>query len=138
MADAPEMILNRAIATFLDAHGLAVYRPTGAIVEKGIRLDGVMPTTVKEFTLLTPLRPVPDGRANMTYRTQVFTRRKGSVATVRDWSAELRTLLDQKPRTPNVLGISWAEEGSATDFAPNSEGYADTVATYVFRGRRVI
>lgn len=137
MADAPEMILNRALATFLDEHGLAVYQPTGTIVEKGIRLDGVMPTTVKEFTLLTPLRPVPDGRADMTYRAQIFTRRLGSIATVRAWSSDLRAVLDQRPYTPPVLGISWASEFSATDFPPNSSGLADTVATYIFRGRRV-
>lgn len=137
MADAPEIILNRAVAQMLHDHDLAVYRPTGAIVERGIRLDGVMPTTVKEFTLLTPLRPIPDGRADVTYRLQAFTRRKGTIATVRSWSADLRAILDQQAYTPAVLGISWASEFSATDFPPNSEGYADTVATYAFRGRRV-
>lgn len=136
MADAPEMILNRAIAQLLHDAGLAVYTPTGPIVERGIRLDGTMPTTVKEFTLLTPLRPIAEGRADVVYRTQVFTRRKGTVATVRAWSADLRSLLDQRAYTPQVLGISWAAEFSATDFPPNSEGYADTAATYTFRGRR--
>lgn len=137
MDDAPEMILNRALAQLLHDHDLAVYDPAVAIVERGVRTDGVMPTTVKEFTLLTPLRPIPDGRADMTYRAQIFTRRKGNIATVRAWSSELRLILDQKAYTPPALGISWAAENSAADFPPNGQGYADTVATYLFRGRRV-
>lgn len=137
MADTPEMILNRALAQLLHDHDLAVYLPPPAAVpERGVRTDGIMPTSVKEFTLLTPLRPVPDGRADMTYRTQVFTRRKGSLALVRGWAAELRRVLDQQAYTPTVLGISWAWEFSGLDFAPNTDGYADTVATYHFRGRR--
>jgi len=135
--DAPEMVLNRALAQLLHDHDLAVY-DLADVVERGIRLDGRMPTTVKQFTLLTPLRPISEGRADVTYRTQVFTRRKGTIATVRTWSAGLRAVLDQKAYTPQVLGISWATEFSATDFGPNSDGYSDTVATYAFRGRRVI
>lgn len=136
MADAPEIILNRALAQLLHDHNLAVYKPTGAIVERGIRLDGIMPTTVNEFTLLTPLRPIPDGRADMTYRAQIFTRRLGSPLTVRSWAADLRALLDQQAYRPNVLGISWSWEFSATDFDPDSQGRSATAATYHFRGRR--
>ncbi|CAN7153544.1 hypothetical protein LJR044_002499 [Microbacterium foliorum] len=136
MADAPEIILNRALAQLLHDHNLAVYKPSGAIVERGIRLDGIMPTTVSEFTLLTPLRPIPDGRADMTYRAQIFTRRKGSPNDVRSWAAELRALLDQKEYRPAVLGISWSWEFSATDFDPDSQGRSATAATYHFRGRR--
>lgn len=136
MADAAELVLNRALAQLLHDHDLAVYTPGEAVVERGVRIDGTMPTTVKEFTLLTPMRPSPEGRADMVYRTQVFTRRKGSLALVRGWSADLRAVLDQKAYTPTVLGISWAWEFSGLDFAPNSQGYADTVSTYYFRGRR--
>lgn len=136
MVDAPEIILNRALAQLLHDHNLAVYKSTGAIVERGIRLDGIMPTTVSEFTLLTPLRPIPDGRADMTYRAQIFTRRKGSPNDVRTWAAELRALLDQKEYRPNVLGISWSWEFSGTDFDPDSQGRSATAATYHFRGRR--
>ncbi|MBC6496108.1 hypothetical protein [Microbacterium sp. 4-7] len=136
MADAPEIILNRALAQLLQDHNLAVYKPSGAIVERGIRLDGIMPTTVNEFTLLTPLRPIADGRADMTYRAQIFTRRLGSPLAVRSWAADLRALLDQQEYTPAVLGISWAWEFSATDFDPDSQGRSATAATYHFRGRR--
>lgn len=136
MADAPEISLNRALAVLLDAHGLAVYRPEGAIPERGIRLDGVMPTTVHEFTLLSPLRPIPDGRADMTYRTQIYTRRKGSILVARAWAADLRAVLDQTEYTPAVLGISWAWEFSGDDHEPDSQGRSAALATYYFRGRR--
>lgn len=136
MADAPEIILNRALAQFLDDHGLAVYQPTGTISERGIRTDGVMPTTVGEFTLLTPLRPIPDGRADMIYRSQIFTQREGSPNTIRSWMAELRAVLDQKAYTPAVLGISWAWEFAALDFDRDTQGRVSAAATYHFRGRR--
>lgn len=136
MADAPELVLNRAIAQLLNAWALAVYIPNALVGEKGVRLDGVMPTTVEEFTLLTPLRPIPDGRADMIYRTQIFTRRTGSALTVRSWAADLRSRLDQKEYVPNVLGIGFAWEFSATDFDPDSSGRSAIAATYHFRGRR--
>lgn len=135
MADAPEIVLNRAIAQLLHDNNLAVYAPTGAIPARGIRLDGVMPT-IDEFTLLTPLRPIPDGRADMTYRTQFYTRRKGSPLVVRQWASDLRALLHGKEYLPNVLGISWSEEFSVLDFAPDTQGRPAVAATYTFRGRR--
>lgn len=135
MADAPEIILNRALAQLLDDWGLAVYQTSGTIPAKGIRLDGVMPM-IDEFTLLTPLRPVPDGRADMTYRTQIYTRRKGSPLITRQWAADLRARLDQTEYTPNVLGISWATEFSALDFDPDTQGRSAVALTYNFRGRR--
>lgn len=137
MADAPEIVLNRALAQLLHDNDLALNetKPDGAIPERGIRLDGVMPTN-NEFTLLTALRPIPDGRADMTYRTQIFTRRKGSPNTVRNWAADLRAVLDQRAYLPNVLGISWAWEFSALDFDRDTQGRVATAATYHFRGRR--
>ena len=136
MADSPEKILNRALAQLLHDNGLAVYQPTGAIPERGIRLDGIMPTTVDEFTLLTPLRPSSEGRADMVYRSQFYTRRLGSPLVARDWAADLRALLDQREYTPSVLGISWSWEFSAIDFEPDTQGRSAVAATYMFRGRR--
>lgn len=135
MPDAPEIILNRALAQLLHTASLAVYTPTGPIPDRGIRLDGVMPT-IPQFTLLTPLRPIPDGRADMLYRTQVYTRRIGSPNVTRQWAADLRALLDQQEHTPLVLGISWAWEESALDFDPDSQGRSAVACTYYFRGRR--
>lgn len=137
MADAPEVILNRAIAQLLHDNGLALNetKPDGTIPERGIRKDGIMPTN-NEFTLLSALRPIPDGRADMTYRTQIFTRRKGSPNDIRTWMSDLRAVLDQKEYTPAVLGISWAWESSGLDFDRDSQGRVSAAATYHFRGRR--
>jgi hypothetical protein len=135
MPDAPEVILNRALAQLLHDKGLAVYAPTGPIPDRGIRLDGTMPT-IPQFTLLTPLRPIPDGRADMTYRTQIYTRRTGSLQTVRQWAADLRAVLDQKEYMPPVLGIGWAWEFSALDFDPDTQGRSAVACTYYFKGRR--
>ena len=132
----PALILNEALAELLHHNGLAVYKPTGALLERGIKLDGVMPTTVNEFTLLTPQTPLADGRADMTYRVQIFTRRKGSPLQLMEWAKDLRTVLDQKAYTPQVLGISWAWEFSATTFDPDTQGRSAVAATYMFRGRR--
>lgn len=136
MPDAPEIILNRALAQLLHDNDLAVYAPTAALPELGIRIDGTMPTTRNEWTLLSPLRPIPDGRADMTYRTQIYTRRNGPVSVARQWAADLRALLDQTEYTPQVLGISWTWEFSALDFEPDSQGRSAVAATYYFRGRR--
>lgn len=135
MPDAPEIILNRALAQLLHDNELAVYQPAGALPDRGIRLDGVMPT-IPQFTLLTPLRPIPDGRANLVYRTQFYTRRTGSPSVTRQWAADLRTVLDHAEHTPLVLGISWAWEESALDFDPDAQGRSAVACTYYFRGRR--
>ncbi len=132
----PALILNEALAELLHDNGLAVYKPTGALPERGIKLDGVMPTTINDFTLLSPQTPLADGRADMTYRVQIFTRRKGSPLQVMEWANDLRAVLDQKAYTPQVLGISWAWEFSATTFDPDTQGRSAVAATYMFRGRR--
>lgn len=137
MADAPELILRRSLATLLGAWGLAVYAPAGQIPEKGIDLKGVMPTTVDEFTMLTSPPTTPDGgRADVLYRVQFFTRRAGSLLTVEEWAADLHARLDQKEYVPQVLGISWAWETSRLYFDPDTQGRAAVACNYAFRGRR--
>lgn len=136
MADSPAFILNDALARLISDAGLASYEPDSVITERGTRIDGVMPTSVDEFTLITPLAPLPDGRSDMTYRAQIFTRRRGSVLDVLGWAADLRRLLDQKAYVPRVLGISWAWEFNSTEFEPDTQGRSSVAATYMFRGRR--
>lgn len=135
MAD-PSLVLSEALAQLLHDNGLAVYEPTGALPERGIRLNGVMPTPVDEFTMITPQMPLADGRADMTYRVQFYTRREGSPLAAMQWANELRAVLDQKAYTPQVLGISWAWEFSATTFDRDTQDRSAVAATYMFRGRR--
>ncbi|WP_100811786.1 hypothetical protein [Microbacterium sp. BR1] len=135
MTDAPELILRRTLASMLDAADLAVYQPTGTIPERGIRLDGVFPTSTSEFTVLTSLPTVRDGRADALYRVQVYTRRTGSPNVTEKWAVDLAALLDHKEYTPQVLGISWAEETSRLPFDPDAQGRPAVACTYQFRGR---
>lgn len=136
MADDPTLTLVQALAQILHDNDLAVYKPTGALSERGIRLDGVMPTSVNEFTLITPLTPLPGDRAELTYRVQFYTLRKGSPLNAMAWANSLRKVLDQRPYTPQVLGISWAWEFSATAFDPDTQGRSAVATTYMLRGRR--
>jgi hypothetical protein len=136
VAEAPAIVLNRALAQLLHDNDLAVYKATGTIPERGIRLDGVVPTSVEEFSLLTPLRPIADGAHDVIYRSQIYTRRAGSMNVIAQWAADLREVLDQKEYTPNVLGISWSWEFNALDFSPDTQAHSAVACTYYFRGRR--
>lgn len=138
MADAPELTLRRTLAGLLDSWGLAEYQPNPGqtFPERGIRLDGVLPTTVKEFTVLSSPPSVADGRANMLYRVQFFTRRAGGLTPVENWANALRDRLDQKEYLPSILGISWAWEMSRTYFERDTETHSAVAVTYGFRGRR--
>lgn len=136
MADAPELILRRTLAGLLHTWGLAVYAPTGQIPENGVKLDRPLPTTVNAVTLLTSPPTTSDGRADVLYRVQFYTRRTGGLIPIENWAAELRDRLDQTEYTPNVLGISWAWETSRLYFDPDTQGRAAVACTYAFRGRR--
>lgn len=136
MADAPELVLRRALAALLDTHGLAVYEPEGALPELGVKLDGEFPT-VDEFTTLASPPTTADGfRDNVVFRVQFYTRRKGSPIVVENWASDLEQLLNRKEYTPNILGISWAWEMSRTYFEKDTQGRVAVAATYGFRGRR--
>jgi len=137
VADAPELILRRSLATLLHSWSLAVYAPTGALPENGIKLDKPMPTTVNGFTLLTsPPTSSDGGPADVIYRVQFYTRRTGGLIVVEKWAADLRALLDQKEYLPQVLGISWAWEYSRQYFDADTQGRSAVACNYAFRGRR--
>lgn len=134
MADAPELILRRALAQLLDDWGLAVYTPTGALPERGVKTRPPMPTTLDEFTLLTsPPTTADGGRGNVLYRVQFFTYRHGDAE---QWGSDLFARLDQTEYLPGVLGISWAWETSRLHFDPDTQGRAAVACNYAFRGRR--
>lgn len=137
MPDAPELLLRKALATLLHGWGLAVYAPTGQIPENGIKLDRPMPTTVNAFTMLTSPPTTPDGRADVIYRVQFYTRRAGTgLNPVEAWAADLHARLDQVEYLPNVLGISFAWETSRLYFDPDTQQRSAVAVNYAFRGRR--
>lgn len=137
LPDAPELILRREVAGLLNDWELAAYPYTGSIPARGVKLDGIMPTTVDEFTLLTSSTTTYEGRANADYRIQFYTRRKGSPLLLEQWASELNRRLNLSEYTPRILGISLARETSRLPFDPDSQGRSAVACTYVFRGRRV-
>ena len=137
LPDAPELVLRRELAGLLHGWELASYVPSGTIPERGVKLDGIMPTTLDEFTLLTSLPTTFEGRANADYRVQFYTRRLGSFITVEQWHSELTRRLNQAEYTPSILGISFARETSSLYFEPDTQKRSAVAATYSFRGRRV-
>lgn len=138
MADAPELILRRTLAGLLDSWDLAKYQPNPGLAfpDTGIRLDGITPTSVKQFTTLSSPPSVADGRANVLYRVQFFTRRAGGQTPVEAWANDLAAHLDHKEYLPSILGISWAWEMSRTYFDHDPETHSSVAVTYGFRGRR--
>jgi hypothetical protein len=138
LPDAPELILRREVAGLLNGWELAVYSPGSTVpVPRMIRLDGVMPTMVDDFTLMTSLTTTYEGRANANYRIQFHTRRKGSPLVLEQWASELNRRLHMAEYTPTILGISLARETSRLPFDPDSQGRSAVACTYTFRGRRV-
>lgn len=137
MPDAPELTLRRTLAGLLQSWNLAVYQPTGALPENGVKLDRPMPTLVNAFTMLTSPPTVADGgRGDVLYRVQFYTRRPGAQIPVENWAADLHARLDQKEYLPQILGISWAWETSRLYFDPDTQGRSAVACTYAFRGRR--
>lgn len=137
MADAPELVLRRALAVLLNSWTLAVYTsPTATLAAKGVKTDGVMPTSLDEFTMLSSPPSTADGRANMLYRVQFYTRRIGSPLLVEKWANDLRDRLDQKEYLPNILGISWSSEYSRLYFDADTQDRVAVAVNYAFRGRR--
>jgi hypothetical protein len=136
VADAPELLLRRALATLLHENSLAVYAPTGALPARGVKLDGEFPT-IDEFTTIASPPTTPDGFSDdVVYRAQFYTRRLGSPIVVENWAGDLETLLNRKEYTPNILGISWAWEMSRAYFEKDTQGRVAVAVTYGFRGRR--
>ncbi|MFD4111620.1 hypothetical protein ACFWWU_36515 [Streptomyces sp. NPDC058650] len=136
---APETILARALAQLLADNELGVYRPDGdAYVnpEHGVLIDRPLPTTFDACTLVSPQVPIADGRADILYRVQLFTRLKGTVADVKAHAHAVFTLLDHAEYTPAILGISWAEEYSRTYFDADTQKRVAVAQNFSFRGRR--
>ncbi|PWC05409.1 hypothetical protein [Agromyces badenianii] len=136
---APETRLARALAQLLADNDLGDYRPAGpdyTAAEHGILIDRPMPTTFDNCTLITPQTPIADGRANILYRVQLFTRVKGTVTDIRAHAHAIFALLDHAERTPPILGISWTEEYSRMHFDADTQKRVAVAQNFSFRGRR--
>ncbi|GAB2519444.1 hypothetical protein [Paramicrobacterium agarici] len=133
----PEKQLRVALARILDDNALGVYRETGVYPtgEAAIFTTGYISTEHDDQTTLTSPPTTRDGRADALYRVQFFTRRKGNADTVETWAHDLSQVLDHKEYSPNILGISWAEEYSRLYVDADTQGRVSVAVNYSFRGR---
>jgi len=137
---APETLLARAIADVLVAGGLGVWRKDGTAYtadEHGLFIDQPMPTTVRQLTLITPLRPVRESRTTVLYRAQLATRlvaEKANMAGIRARADRVAALLDHREYTPSILGISFSTEYSRLYFEPDSQNQVMVTQSFEFRG----
>ncbi|MCI2959550.1 hypothetical protein MN032_17840 [Agromyces atrinae] len=136
--DAPEITLCRTIAGMLHAAELGIYQATGAYskTEHGIIIDGDLPTTIDNCTVIIPETPLADGSSDMLYRVQLLTRIKGRLPVVRARAHRIFELFDHREYTPNILGISWTEEYSRLYFTADTQGRGMVAQNFQFRGRR--
>lgn len=137
--DSPELILKRALAQYLHDEEAGIYRPTTPYLasERGILTSGpTLPTTIDNCIVLTSLQPIAEGRADMIWRIQAYTRVKGSNVAAGNAAAFVSSLIDQKEDVPPGLHIAWAWSFSRLEFAPDSNGRSAVAETFYFRGRR--
>jgi len=139
--DAYSLLFKRALAQHLEDQGAGVYRSDGTnylSTERGIYTNGPdLPTAAgtDNCIVLTWLSPIPDGRGDMLYRVQTFTRVKGNVITAENAAAVVGGALDQKQGVP-FDDVSWCELFSQLTFTADSSGRTAVAQTFHFTGRR--
>lgn len=138
--DSPELILKRALAQYLETAGAGAYRPAVGdnylSTERGIYTGGPTLPTADNCIVLTSLQPIAQGRADMVWRIQAYTRVKGSNVAAGNAAAFVSSLIDQKENVPPGLHVAWAWSFSRLEFGPDSNGRSAVAETFYFRGRR--
>lgn len=144
MADptSPELLFKRALAQYLEDQGCGVYNHDGTNYAAGVRgiyTNGPTFPTVTgsdNCILLTSLKPISDGRGNLIYRVQVYTRVKGSNIAAGNAAALITKAIDHKENVPPGMNVSWAESFSRLEFEPDTSQRSAVAETFHFRGRR--
>lgn len=139
--DAYPIIFRRALAQYLEDSGVGVYNSDGANYaagERGIYPKGTIPTYAGSDNCIVEnwLSPIPDGRANMLYRVQLFSRVKGDRTAAENFAALIEGALDQKQNIPAGHNVSWVELFSALALSADTSGRCGTYQTFHFSGRR--
>ena len=140
---APEVVLRREMARYLNDIGLAKFRETGAYQPKEIGMythGGALPTGKgnDNALMLRSLSSIPSGRADMLYRIQFEVRLLGTLIEVENFAAGLADAIDQKGNVPPGQFIAWCSLFSQLPISPDASGRAGMFATYHFLGRRRI
>lgn len=145
--DSPELLFKRALAQYLEDQGCGVYNHDGAnytLGQRGIFTNGpTLPTGTQaqpklhdDCIVLTSLKPISDGRGNLIYRIQAYTRVKGSNITAGNAAALVTAAIDHKENVPPGMNVSWAESFSRLEFEPDTSQRSAVAETFHFRGRR--
>lgn len=139
----PETLLAENIAGIIAGAHLGVYRPEGKYDpdEHGILVDRKTPLAQEQYTLITPLATTSEGRTGRLYRVQLAHRLTGTVELSASDAARahlqaVASLFDHREYTPDILGISWAEEYSRIVFDPDTQDRVTAAQSILFRGRR--
>ncbi|TFC92041.1 MULTISPECIES: hypothetical protein [Cryobacterium] len=144
MAD-PEsyaVTFKRVLAQYLEDQGLGAYRSDGSVylaTERGIYTNGPTTPTATgsdNCIVLTWLKPDPDGRANMLYRVQVYSRIKGNTIAAENLAGAITKALDQKANIPAGEHVAWVELVSELLVTADTSGRCGTFQTFTFQGRR--
>lgn len=140
MADpvSQELELKRALAQYLHDKQVGIFKPGAYLAtERGITTNGPkLPTSYDECIVLTSRRPIPEGRSNLIFPVDVFSRVKGDSNAAGNLAGLIFETVDHKENVPPGLHISWAWEFSRLDISADSSGRSATLQTFYFRGRR--
>lgn len=140
--DSYAIIFKRALAQHLEDHAAGKYRSDGTnylSTERGIYTSGpALPTVTgsDNCIVLTWLAPIADGRANMLYRVQIFSRVKGNSIAAENLAALIAKALDQLQNIPAGQNVAWVELTSELAFTADASGRCATAQTFTFMGRR--
>lgn len=133
------LILRRALAQDLHEQGIGIYKPAGDYLatERGIYTNGpALPTTGDDCIVLTSLPSIPDGRADITHRIQIFGRVAGNAIAAENLEQLVWERYDHTENLPAGFNISWTHRFSMLMFEADSSGRSAFAATYHLRGRR--
>jgi hypothetical protein len=131
----------RGVAQHAADKGLGVFRLTGAAYanpERGIRTDGIVPTTIDNCLVLTARRPIADGRANLILPVQFFSRTKGTPTDAQNYAWSVVEAFDQRENLLPELNVAWSWLFSQADFQPDTNGRVSVAQTFYFRTRRPV
>ena len=141
MADQFPILFKRALAQHLQTVGLGNFRSDNSPYlagERGIYPMGNLPTVTGSDNAIALgwLMPIPDGRANFTYRVQIYSRVEGTSTDAENLAYEIHTALDHRADIPFGFDVSWIEKFSELPVTADSSGRCATFQTFHFRGRR--
>ncbi|MGB3413627.1 MAG: hypothetical protein WBA28_02815 [Microbacteriaceae bacterium] len=143
MDDTYPVLLKKGVAAYLDVLGIGIYKSTGAytpeetITLPGIVTSGEVPTTFDNCIVLSTMRPVFTGRADIETPIQVFARRRGTRSDIENFSETiLNALNDKSHMVLNELPISFIQYRNGLIFERDTQGRYASNQTFYFRGRK--